>query len=109
MEYSTEDFTVKNISAEEKDENDKKNERKRGIIELINEYQETKSRFELKHEHGPKGGYVLHDHEFDRYKGWLSTLAAAAELEALFPELASGVKYTTQEFSKLLAERETFL
>ena len=80
-----------------------------GLIEMIDAYEEKKSRYELKHEHGPRGGYVLYDHEFDAYKGWLSTLAAAAEFEAAFPELASSVKYTTGEFSKLLAERETFL
>merc|ERR1719230_1432041 len=79
------------------------------MIEMTNEFEEKKSRYELKHEHGPRGGYVLYDHEFDAYKGWLSTLAAAAEFEAAFPEVASSVKYTTGEFSKLLAERETFL
>ena len=38
---------------------------------MIDEYEETKTRHELKHIHGPKGGYVLYDHEFEQYKGWL--------------------------------------
>jgi len=80
-----------------------------GMIEKVSEFEETKSRYELKHEHGPKGGYVLYDDEFDRYKGWLSTLMAASEFEAAFPEFATNIKYTTSEFSKFLVERETFV
>ena len=76
------------------------------MIELIESYEETKSRYELKHEHGPHGGYVLKDDEFKAYKGWLQTIAAAAEFEAAFPEMAKGLKYTTSEFTRLYAERE---
>ena len=78
----------------------------KGVIEMINEYQETLTRQELKELHGPNGGYVLHDHEFNRFKGWLTTLAAAAEFEAAFPELVQTSRYTTADFAKLYAERE---
>lgn len=79
------------------------------MLELIDEYEETKTRHELKHIHGPKGGYVLYDHEFETYKGWLQTLAAAKEFEMAFPELVKSVKYTTADFAKLYSERGALL
>ena len=54
------------------------------------------TRDELKQYHGAKGGYVLKDEEFDKYKDWLQVLAAAKEFEIAFPELVTGgIKYST--------------
>lgn len=73
---------------------------------MINEYEENMTRDELKQLHGAKGGYVLKDEEFFKYKDWLQVLAAAKEFEMAFPELMSGAtKYSTQEFAKLYVER----
>lgn len=76
---------------------------------MINEYEENMTRDELKQFHGAKGGYVLKDEEFTKYKDWLQVLAAAKEFELAFPELASGARYSTQEFAKLYAERQNLL
>ena len=76
---------------------------------MINEYEENMTRDELKQFHGSKGGYVLKDEEFTKYKDWLQVLAAAKEFELAFPELASGARYSTQEFAKLYAERQNLL
>ena len=35
------------------------------IDQDISQYVETKSREQLKREHGPHGGYVLYDHEYE--------------------------------------------
>ena len=40
------------------------------IDEEIENFVEAKSRAELKREHGPHGGYVLYDHEYEQYKGY---------------------------------------
>ena len=40
------------------------------IDEEIENFVESKSRAELKKEHGPHGGYVLYDHEYEKYKGY---------------------------------------
>ena len=47
------------------------------IDEEIKNFKESKTREELKKEHGPHGGYVLYDHEYERYKGYFQILAAA--------------------------------
>lgn len=49
------------------------------IDEEIKNFNENKTREELKQEHGPHGGYVLYDHEYERYKGYFQTLAAAKQ------------------------------
>lgn len=43
----------------------------------IENYIERKTREELKKEHGPLGGYVLYDHEYEEYKGVFQIAAAA--------------------------------
>lgn len=40
------------------------------IDEEIETYVESKTREELKKEHGPHGGYILYDHEYEQYKGY---------------------------------------
>lgn len=71
------------------------------IDEEIDNFVEKKSRAELKKEHGPSGGYILYDHEYEKYKGYFQIMAAAEQFEAAFPELIKNgsLRYSTEEFT----------
>lgn len=77
------------------------------LDEEIESFAEGKTREELKREHGPHGGYVLYDHEYQQYKGYFQTVAAAKQFELAFPELvaAGGLRYSAEEFTKFYVER----
>lgn len=77
----------------------------------IENFEEKKTREELKREHGPHGGYVLYDHEYEQYKGYFQILAAAKQFEMAFPELMSsgGLRYSTEEFTKFYVERQNII
>ena len=60
------------------------------------------SQEELKAFHSEKGGVVLDDKEFSRYKFYLELLAAEQMFDASFPALA----HTTEEFAEIYKERE---
>lgn len=74
----------------------------------IDSYVETRSREELKKIHGPRGGYVLYDHEYQKYKGYFEIAQAAKSFNTAFPELIKdgSLRYSPQEFAKLYAERK---
>lgn len=57
---------------------------------------------ELKAYHSEKGGVVLEEAEFSRYKFYLELLAAEQMFDATFPAIA----HTTEEFAEIYKERE---
>lgn len=60
------------------------------------------SKEELKAFHKEKGGVVLEDGEYNRYKFYLELLAAEQMFDASFPMVA----HTTEEFAEIYKERE---
>ena len=60
------------------------------------------SKEELHAYHGEKGGVVLEEKEFTRYKFYLELLAAEQMFDATFPAIA----HTTEEFAEIYKERE---
>lgn len=81
------------------------------IDQEIQSFVENKSREELKQEHGPHGGYVLYDHEYEKYKGYFQILAAAKQFELAFPELINtgSLRYSAEEFTKFFVERQSII